>query len=166
MKNYKFPFMGFTLLLLIASCKKEDVRQTTSNDVSSATVSKTSQWNTLSNWSNSSTENVTTYFSKMTDSTVTSDVVNAGLVLVYKKSGSEIQALPFQEKDSKTYWYYQVSKGSIRINSDNNDGQTLSAQAFSYIVFSPQQLSKLEASGKSKFDLLQLSYDQATSLLK
>ncbi len=165
MKHYKLPFMGIALVLLFASCKKEDVRQANATDNASGASSKT-QWNSLGAWGNSTTENVTTYFSKLTDSSITSEVVNNGLVLVYKKTGSDIQLLPFQEKDSKTYWYYQVAKGSIRINSDNNDGQNLTASTFTYFVVTPQQLSNLEAKGKTRFDLLQLSLDEATSLLK
>jgi hypothetical protein len=157
--------MGMALMLLIASCKKEDVRQTTTDNVSSGSALK-AQWNSLSNWQNSKNENVTTYFSRLTDSSITKDVVNAGIVLVYKKTGNDIQSLPLQEKDNKTYWYYQVANGSIRINSDNNDGQNLGTQTFSYFVVTPEQLSKLEASGKTKLDLLQLSYDQASSLIK
>ena len=165
MKSYKLPILGIGLMLLMASCKKEDVRQPISKDSTSGASSKT-QWSSLSAWGNSTTENATTYFSKLTDSSITSEVVNNGLVLVYKKSGSDIQLLPFQEKDSKIYWYYQVAKGSIRINSDNNDGQNLAASTFTYFVVTPQQLSNLEAKGKTKFDLLQLSLDEATSLLK
>lgn len=165
MKQYKLPFMGIALMLLIASCKKEDVRQTNAKGSASEVSSKT-QWSSLSAWGNSKNENVTTYFSKLTDSLITNEVVNNGLVLVYKKSGSDIQLLPFQEKDSKTYWYYQVAKGSLRINSDNNDGQNLAASTFTYFVVTPQQLSNLEAKGKTKFDLLQLSLEEATSLLK
>jgi len=165
MKSYKLPVMGIALMLLIASCKKEDVRQTTTDNVSSGTASK-AKWNSLSSWQNSKTENITTYFSRLTDSSITNDVVNEGMVLVYKKTGNEIQALPILEKGNKTYWYYQVAKGSIRINSDNNDGQNLGTQTFSYLVVTPEHLSKLEASGKTKLDLLQLSYDQASSLIK
>jgi len=165
MKSYKLPILGIGLVLLIASCKKEDVRQTNSTDSTSGASSKT-QWSSLTAWGNSTTENVTTYFSKLTDSSITNEVVNNGLVLVYKKSGTDIQLLPFQEKDSKTYWYYQVAKGFVRINSDNNNGQNLAASTFTYFVVTPEQLSNLEAKGKTKFDLLQLSLDEATSLLK
>jgi hypothetical protein len=165
MKSYKLPILGIGLMLLIASCKKEDVRQTNATANASGASSKT-QWSSISAWGNSTTENVSTYFSKLTDSSITGEVVNNGLVLVYKKTGSDIQLLPFQEKDGNTYWYYQVAKGSIRINSNNNDGQNLTASTFTYFVVTPQQLSNLEAKGKTKFDLLQLSLDDATSLLK
>ena len=165
MKNYKLPILGFAFMLLIVSCKKEDV-QSTNTTSSSSNVSKASQWNSLSNWSTSKADNTTTYFSSLSDSAITFDVANAGLVLVYKKSGNSIQALPFQEPGNSIYWYYQVSKGSVRINSDNNNGQNLSAQSFVYFVITPQKLSTLQASGKTKLDLLQLSYDQANALLK
>ena len=122
MKNYKLPFLGFALVLLITSCRKEDVRQTNeAESVTSGTVTK-AQWNSFSTWENLKSENGSTYFSKVSDSSITNEVMNGGLVLVYKKSGSDIQSLPFQEKESKTYWYYQASKGSIRTNRHNNPG--------------------------------------------
>src|SRR6476659_4274989 len=107
MKSYKLPILGIGLMLLIASCKKEDVRQTNATANASGASSKT-QWSSISAWGNSTTENVSTYFSKLTDSSITGEVVNNGLVLVYKKTGSDIQLLPFQERDGNTYWYYQV----------------------------------------------------------
>lgn len=165
MKNFKLPFLGLALALLIISCKKEDVQQPGASQVSPSKVSSAS-WNSLNNWSSTSSDNTTTFFAKLSDSSITANVVSEGMVLVYKKSGNDIQSLPFQEKDGKTYWYYQVSNGSLRVNSDNNSGQNLSAQSFSYFVITPQQLSDLEAQGKTKIDLLQLSYDQATALLK
>ena len=86
----------------------------------------------------------------MSDTLIANEVAKSGLVLVYMKTGNEIQSLPFEEKDTKTSWYYQVSKGSIRINSDNNDGQKLNRHSFSYLIITPQQLYTLEASGKTK----------------
>jgi hypothetical protein len=161
MKSYKLTILGFGLMLLIASCKKEDVK---ANVPAASSVESDSKWNSIANWSSSKTDNVTTYFSKVSDSSITANVANAGLVLVFKKSGNTIQSLPVQEQD--VYWYYQVSKGSLRINSENNSGQNLNQQSFSYFVITPQQLSTLEASGKTRFDLLDLSYDQAAALLK
>ena len=157
--------MGLAFVLVIASCKKEDVKQ--SNTTNNVSTTKASQWKFINNWSSSKTDSTTTiYFSKLTDSSITGDVVKGGLVLLFKKTGDDIQALPFLEKDDKTYWYYQVSKGSIRINIDNNSGENLNAHSFSYFVVTQQKLSELEANGNTKLDLLQLSYDQATTILK
>jgi len=167
MKNFKLPVLGVALLLTIVSCKKEDVNKTNteSQAISSSGSLQEAKWVSLNNWSLSTTENVATYFSTMSDTLIVNDVAKSGLVLVYKKTGSEIKLLPFQEKDTKTFWYYQVSNGSIRINSDNNDGKNLNQHSFSYIIITPEQLSTLEASGKTKFDLMQLSYKEAASLL-
>jgi hypothetical protein len=165
MKNYKLPVLGFALMILVAACKKEDVQIKDASKIASA-VSTASQWQSFSNWSSSKNDNATTYSSKVVDSTITANVAGAGVVLVFKKTGKDIQSLPFQEKENKTYWYYQVSKGSVQINSDNNSVQNLKEQSFSYFVITPEKLSSLEASGKTKMDLLQLTYDQAVSLLK
>jgi len=167
MKNYKLPVLGLVLILIIVSCRKEDIQKTNaeSQAISSSGSIQTTKWTSINNWSLSTTENVATYFSKMSDTLIANEVAKSGLVLVYMKTGNEIQSLPFEEKDTKTFWYYQVSKGSIRINSDNNDGQKLNQHSFSYLIITPQQLSTLEARGKTKFDLMQLSYEQAASVL-
>ncbi len=163
MKNYRLSLAAFTFILVVASCRKQDVKA----DMPAASENaKVSKWAAPGNWSSSKGDNTTTYFSKISDSSVTADVVNEGFVLVFKKNGNDIQSLPLQESNNQTYWYYQVSKGAIRINSDNNNGQTLNQQSFSYFVITPQQLSNLEASGKTKLELLQLSYEQAEALLK
>src|SRR6187399_2372215 len=115
MKNYKPLLLAFIIVSFIASCKKEDVRQTNLQNASES-ISKGSQWTSLSDWSNLKTENSTTYFSTFSDSTITADVASTALVLIFKKNENDIQSLPFQEKASKAYWYYQVSKNRIRIN--------------------------------------------------
>jgi hypothetical protein len=162
MKKYKVSLVGFALMLMVASCKKEDVQ--VKNTPASTTASPAPQWKSLTNWSTSTSDNQTNYSSKLSDSTITGSVATGGLVLVFKKSGSTIQSLPFQETESKTYWYYQVSKGTVQVNSNNN--QNLDQQSFSYFVITPEKLSGLEASGKTRLDLLQLSYEQAVALLK
>jgi hypothetical protein len=162
MKKYKVSLVGFALMLMVASCKKEDVQ--VKNTPASTTESPASQWKSLANWSTSTSDNQTNYSSKLSDSTITGSVATGGLVLVFKKSGSTIQSLPFQETESKTYWYYQVSKGTVQVNSNNNEN--LDQQSFSYFVITPEKLSGLEASGKTRLDLLQLSYEQAVALLK
>lgn len=157
--------MGFALMLLIVSCKKEDVQQVNpSTKISSG--NKVSGWNSLSNWIKSEIDSTTAYSTKITDTSINSDVIKSGLVLLFKKNGNEIQSLPFQQKETKSYWYYQVSKGSIRVTSANNEqGQSLADQ-FYYFVLSSQKLSTLAASGKTKLDLMQLTFEQASTLLK
>ena len=163
MKNNQVSLFGFALMLLIASCKKEDVQV---KNTAASTVSSTSQWKSLTNWSNSGSDNQATVSSKISDSTITSNVAAGGLVLVFKKSGTDVQSLPFQQDNSKTFWYYQVSKGSVQINVDDNSADNLNSQSFSYFVITPEKLSSLEANGKTRLDLLQLTYEQAAALLK
>ena len=165
MKNYKLTAFGFGIMLLVASCRKNDL-VAENNIAPVAQTVASAKFNSLSSWSSSQAENTRTYFSKVSDSSITADVAKSGLVLVYKKEGNSVQSLPFQEKDGKTYWYYQVANGSIRINSDNNSGQDLAQQSFAYFIITPEKLASLEAGGKSRFQLLDLSYEQAAALLK
>ena len=52
--------------------------------------------------------------------------------------------------------------GSITGMSKTN----FAGQDFSYFVFTPERLSALNAEGKTKFDLMQLTYEQALNLSK
>lgn len=169
MKNYKLPLMGFALVLLITtSCKKEDVQQLNTSKTTSASSGNKGSWNSLSTWSTVKADSsTTTYFSNLSDTAISADVVQSGLVLVFRKTASAIESLPFQDKSTGTYWYYQVSKNLLRIDGNNKvSGQNADGQAFSYFVFTPQQISNLEAKGKTRLDLMQLSYDQAVALFK
>jgi hypothetical protein len=167
MKKNTWAIGALAITILIASCRKEDVRQeNAAQNTVAVQAGNTSSWRSLG-WESSRGENLATNFSRVLDSSITANVAKNGLVLVYKKSDLGIQSLPFQEKETNAYWYYQISKGTLRINSDNyGSEQNLSKQSFAYFVVTPEKLSELEAQGKSRFDLLQLSYEQAASLLK
>lgn len=167
MKNYKLPLVGFALVLFVSSCKKEDVRQAnTPNSPSSSSVS--GAWNSLNNWSTiKANDSATTYFSQITDTAISAAVAKSGLVLVFKKDGEAIQSLPLLDKSTGTYWYYQVSKGALRIDGNIAGSQgNFNGQSFSYFVLSPEQISNLEGKGKTKFDLMQSTYAQAVALFK
>lgn len=168
MKSIKLPLFGFAIVLLVSSCRKEDVAApNVSKTVSATSVAKASGWMSLNNWFSSTTDNSTTYFSKISDTTITADVAKSGLVLVYVKTGSQTQALPFQDQATNTYWYYQVSNGSLRVNGDNSSAnENFKGKNILYFVLTSQQVADLESKGKSKLDLMQLTYDQAAVLLK
>lgn len=167
MKNYKLLLMGFALVLLITSCKKEDVKQLNTAAPTSASAANGS-WNSLNNWSTIKTDDSTvTHFSQIQDTAINAAVAQSGLVLVFKKEGEIIQSLPFQNKSTGTYWYYQISRGALRIDGSTSVSQgDFNGQNFSYFVFTPEQISNLEAKGKTKLELMQLTYDQALSVLK
>jgi hypothetical protein len=165
MKKNTFVMLSLGVTLLIASCKKEDVPANASPNQASTSVTNTAQWKSLS-WTSSKDENLITYSSKISDSSINNNIAASGLVLVFKKSSTGIESLPFQEKQSNIYWYYQVANGSVRINSDSKSDQNLNDQSFSYFIITPEKLSALETQGKTKVDLLQLSYEEAVALLK
>lgn len=163
MNKFKLPAFGFALVLLITSCKKEDVQPTkpSVNTATTAQALNSSEWRSLTNWSTLKGEK-TSYFSKVSDSAITTEVAQAGLVLAFAKDNNGIQSLPLSEKDN-SYWYYQVSRGSISFSTDATD---TGAKQFSYFIFSKQQLAELDASGYSKSKLMQMSYNDLAGLLK
>jgi len=167
MNKHNLSVLGLGLILLATSCKKTDVQH--ENPVSTpapSTVAK-AEWTAISNWSSSQEEKFTSFSATIQDSSISNAVTANGLVLVFSKNGNTINALPFQEKGSTdAYWYYQVSKGTITLSSDNYSGaQPSSTTGYKYIVFSPQQLRDLEAKGYSKIELMQLSHDDLAAIL-
>jgi hypothetical protein len=166
MKNYKLPLMGFAFVLLITSCRKEDFQENSSTTTSATTT--TGSWKSLANWSTARVnDSTTTLFSLISDTAISEAVANSGLVLLFKKNGSRIQSLPFEDKSTGTYWYYQISKGLLRIDRNNSttSAKNFDGQTFTYFVFNPEQISTLAAKGKTKLDLMQLTYNQALELV-
>jgi hypothetical protein len=171
MNKHKLPVLGLGLLLLLSACKKNDVQyenmETTEQTVAAPVSAPVSEWKPANSWTSSKQEKFTTHTSKTDDSTITSTVTNSGLVLAFIKTGNSINALPFQEKGtSDSYWYYQVSNGSISFSCDSYSGTpSLNSAEFKYFVFSPEQLTDLEAKGYSKIKLMQLSYEEVAAIL-
>jgi hypothetical protein len=171
MNKHKLPVLGLSLVLLITSCKKNDVQHenTLGNSPVAAAIAasaKASEWSTLPNWASSKGDKFTTYTSKVTDSSITSSVTSRGMVLAFVKDGSTINALPFQKKGANdSYYYYQVSNGSITLSCDNYSGTAnLGAEAFKYFVFTPEKLKDLESQGYTKIKLMQLAYEDVAAL--
>ena len=173
MKKHKLSVLGFSLMLLIVSCKKNDAQYGNTPKApavaaaSAAKATAVTDWKSAANWAPSKHEKFTTYNSKIEDSSITSAVTSSGMVLAFAKSGTDLHALPYQEKGtSDSYWYYQVSKGAITFSVDvYGTSQSLNTTSFKYFVLTAAQLKDLEAKGHSKLELMQLSYEKAAELL-
>jgi hypothetical protein len=168
MKKHTFAAAALSVILLATSCKKNDVQSPTAAGTTT-TDAVASSWKTVSNWSKESAEGYAVYSSNIQDSAITASVAADGLVLVYKNGTSGAIALPAEEKATgKSYfWYYQVSEGSLLINADAYGSATSPAgQTIKYYVLSADQLSSLEAKGYSKAELMKLSYETASAILK
>ncbi len=162
MKNNFFALMLMGLVAF-ASCKKTDVPSAPSESetpaLTTTTGVKLSAWQQPATWNaNSSNGSVEASFS---DNSISTEVVNEGMVLVYAQKGAERSAMPFQANNAS--WFYQVSEGNIAIYGNSAAG-TEKEMSFSYVVLSPDQLATLESSGTSKSDLLNLSFEQAKQL--
>lgn len=169
MKNttYALLCMG---LLFFASCKKNDLDKETNPETAIENIatpasqpSKISAWNTISNWDENTSNSSVLYNGTINNAALTTETLNDGLVLVFAKNANSFMSLPVQTSD--VYWYYQVSEGKIVITGKgaNNSSKNLN---FSYVIISKSQLDALEIKGKSKSDLINLSFQQAQELFK
>lgn len=174
MNKHKLSILGFALLVLMASCKKMDTpfqpaQAATTTAAATAAPQASTTWAAIGSWNATKAEKYTTYNSTIQDKGITADVIKSGLVLVYKKDGEAVHSLPYEQKGSADqYWYYQTSEGAITINVDAyGTAQTISNDAtIRYFIVSEQQIKDFVATGKTKLDLLNLSYDAAAELFK
>ncbi|MFL5787159.1 MAG: hypothetical protein ACJ748_03830 [Flavisolibacter sp.] len=179
MKNLRVPLFGVAIVLFLFSCKKNDmqapVTQSTTTNTAKINVDSTqslkssSAWTALSNWQVANQQSFNLYYKSIPEAKITSAVASNGLVLVYKKSANNtIVRLPFEEKTGSqlsNYWYYQVSNGKVLISRDSyNNAQASSQDNFQYVIFTPDQLAKLEAKGYDRNKLMGISYEEVVKL--
>jgi hypothetical protein len=170
MKNLQAPFLGALLLLAAIGCRKNDLNDKPSPDLSEVStagnsVLKKSDWVSQSNWTKVEQPSYTVFYTNIKTDDVTSDVADNGLIRVFK-SGNENNpiSLPFEETagSQKLYWYYQVTKGNIMIAVDvyGNGSNPTQSQLFKNVVLDKKAIESFESKGTSKVELMNLSYDK------
>ena len=166
MNKQKFLLIGISVALFAASCKKQDLqgdRETVTPDIPSA------EWKSAPDWNSSKDESYTSYSTSIADKSITPDVVENGIVLVYAKYGNEVFTLPHQSKGAvNAFWHYQVSENTIVIEVDvYSENATIdNGQAFSYFILTADKIRTLEENGHTMSQLMTLNYEDAKSLLK
>jgi hypothetical protein len=166
MNKHKFLILGMTLALFAASCKKQD---TEGNKETATEAVQAAEWRSAAEWSSSKEEKYTSYSTSMQDKSITADVVENGMVLVYAKYGNEVFSLPHQSKGAvDAFWHYQVSENTIAIDADvYSENATMdNKQTFSYFILSADKIKSLEEQGHTISELMTLNYENAKSLLK
>jgi hypothetical protein len=184
MKNVKFSILGLSLLLLTASCKKEDFQETNQTDAETvATETAQAGWQSATNWETVNQQTLSVQYFTINDDNITDEVADKGLVLVFKKNENAINALPFEEanagtakaeeaganeKSNANYWYHQVAKGSLLVSCDLYTASATpnTANSFKYFIITPEKLQSLEKDGYTTDKLMNLSYADAASLLE
>ena len=183
MKNMKLPILGLSLVLLVTSCKKDDLKEDSIQDATAssveATKADTQNWKTVTQWEKADQGTFSVHYFTIADSSITADVADNGLVLVFKKDGNNIHSLPFEETKasskqsdnttaSANYWYHQVADGSLLVSYDvyNTPATPETASSFKYFVITPDQLNTLQTNGYTTEKLMGLSYADAANLLK
>lgn len=167
MNKHKLAISAFVAITLITTaCKKNDLKHQPANQKTTETAA-TSQWKSVSTWSNSKQDEFTVFSGKIEDNNITSEVVSKGLVLVYKSNGANVLTLPGEDKNANNYWYYQVSKGSVIITSDvyGAAAEFDQSSTFQYFILTKEKVAELEAQGYSKAKLMSLSHADASQLL-
>lgn len=165
----KYLSVSLCLLILVACSKSalQSSAEAESGGTSTLTGSGAARWSTVTN-SNTAEGNETVAFAgEIKDETITEDVIENGLVLVFAKTAAQVQSLPFQDESAALrYWYYHVSQGSVFIqaNSVSKDA-AITTQDFGVVVLSKTQLEALESAGTSRDLLLGMSFDQVNALL-
>src|SRR3954470_7923520 len=138
MNKQKLSILGLAMMILVASCRKTDADVPASAE-QTVTVSG---FKTVSNWQSNTENNVTSYSGRLQDSSITADVVENGLVLVYLKSANSVSSLPVELKGTNNIsWNYQVSENLIQVNADVNKGSLSQDVSFRYFVLNGAKLN-------------------------
>jgi hypothetical protein len=184
MKNVKFSILGLSLLLLAASCKKDDFQESTQTATeTAATETAEAGWQSAANWETVNQPSFSVKYFTINDDSITDEVADKGLVLVFKKTANAINALPFEEATTGTakaeeavadensnanYWYHQIAKGSLLVSCDvyNASATSNTADGFKYFIITPEKLQSLEKEGYTTDKLMNLSYTDAAALLE
>jgi hypothetical protein len=179
MKNFKLPILSLSVALVVASCQKDDFREDAATDLTTTTAtalnaSDTIGWKSTTQWDVADQETFSVRYFTIEDPAITADVADNGLVLLFKRNGAAINALPFEEgaatgeeeSASDNYWYHQVTEGSLLISCDvfGNKAVPGAANSFKYFVITPEKLQSLETDGYNAEKLMGLSYTEAATL--
>jgi hypothetical protein len=166
MNKHKFLILGMSLALFATSCKKQD---TQAEKTTATEAVQTSEWRAAGEWTSSKDEQYTSYSTNIQDKSITADVVENGLVLVYAKYGNEVFSLPHQSKGAvNAFWHYQVSENTISIDVDvySENASIDNKQNFGYFILSADKIKSLEENGHTISELMTLNYENAKNLLK
>jgi hypothetical protein len=179
MKIQKMSLSVLLLIVLASSCRKTDFleeQQTilTEASTSFATDSTTdagtdsSGWKSSSDWKVAAQESFSVYYLNIVDANITADVVNEGLVLVFKQGDKKSSSLPVEEKSTtgSQYWYHQVTEGNLLISADTYGAAKApdASSSIKYFIATPQKRAELEQKGYSLDRLMGLSYAEAAEL--
>jgi hypothetical protein len=126
MKNVKLSILGLSLVLLAASCQKDDFKEETLTDVPASTIgldeADSVGWNASGAWETADQETFSVRYFSIEDANITEDVAENGLVLLFKKNSNSVNAMPFEEEGAAAseegvskanYWYHQVAEGRL-----------------------------------------------------
>lgn len=97
----------------------------------------------------------------ITSEAVTDGIVSEGMVLVFARTGSAVNTLPFSSGSES--WNYDVSGKLIEVSVSGAAGIP-SADVY-YVILDAAKVASIEKGGYSRNDLLNISYDKAKILL-
>lgn len=152
------------ITLLLASCRKSDIMDEQAVPVPGQTVAG-NEWQTAS-WQSAKGKNKFVNYFEISDPQLAN--AGEGMVIVYKKSGNNERALPFEENigGSPVYWYYQVSGSNITIHRQGNNPGSQSQDLFSHLIINAENFEALKAKGYTYEKLMVLSRESILALLK
>ena len=181
MKILKLTSSACVLFLLAVGCKKTDFYDELPQDEVTAAASIGNSplgssfnvngegWVSSKSWDVENQEDFSIFYINLPEPAITADVVDNGLVLLFKKDNSTLTALPVEEdsKGDSKYWYHQVTEGNIMISADSYGAATSpdANSTFKHFVITPQKLKDLEGKGQTVDQLMSLTYEQAAALL-
>jgi hypothetical protein len=166
------------ILLILLGCRKNDTPAPIGSKFPAKVFSKSaeeikeSDWLQPSGWKSTQQQTYSLYFSEVKSDFITDEIVDKGLVRIFKIAGSDKNkpevSLPFEEiKDGqKIYWYYEITPGNIMIYADVYGKQNISPEnfLFKYLILNKQMVQNLNEKGIHQTDMMEFPYKKMIEL--
>lgn len=166
-KSIRVASFAFLSVVALSACQKEQ-KESLLSMAGNTGQSVSSSWAPINNWASEPAADNKSFNGSIADSSITDEILSNGLVLLYAKNGTIIEALPSTHSATGDIaWNYQVSQGMISVNGKlNGQGVFNKEEPFSYFILSKDQIDALEKKDKNVNDLLNSSYDNLQTLLQ
>ena len=164
--------LSVVILVILLSCRKTDslvpVQPESPEKVFSKFTNENneSDWVQPSVWKSTQQPSYSLYLSELKTDVVTDEIVDNGLVRIFKMSARNKNdvpiSLPFEEimDGQKIYWYYEITPGNIMIYADVYGKQNISPEnfLFKYLILNKQMVQNLNEKGIHQPHMMDLPY--------
>lgn len=170
-----YKIAGLLTLCVIASCRKDQLDQTSSTAISTSTPIEQkstvhSSEITPASWTAVNQPSHSVFHTQIDANNLNADVDKSVIRIarIDPSGTASTKELPFEETrgSQKSYWYYEVMDGSIMVSVDvyGSRDNPAAKSSFKYVALDNKAVQTMEAKGFTRNSLMKMSYDNLDKL--